>query len=977
MPQIDNSMDTSLNELDQIMRADSRVPQDILSAWNRRDFLKLMGASMALASLSCTRNRLPIESVLPYAKSPEDLVLGESQYFATTFPMPGFVQGILVESHEGRPTKIEGNPRHPASRGATHLLAQASILDLYSPFRLKTVVNRSGNGASLESKWDDFAKELSAKLKIGDSIALLTGTVISPTLRQQIEDLTRANPKIQWFSFDPVNLDNVYQGLKNETGSALESVFDFAKATRVLSIDHDFMLTEPGSIAHVGDYFSARRKRSNAHRLYVIEPSLSVTGTKADHRWAFSTKKISRVLSFIEEKLTASAPSHPVGSGGFENEFGALIKDLLAHKGESLICAGRGQSPEIHAQVYRLNKILGNIGRTVSYRAPLHESHAFQTASLENLCNKMREGAVSTLLMLGNNPAYTAPKDFEFQEAIKKVGTKIHLTQAENETSALCDWVLPESHYLETWGDAESNDGSISLIQPLIRPLYDSKSSLEVLDLLLISGANAYEAVRKTWSRRLGSANFEITWRKFLRDGSGSNPVKERVKISQVLGQTRQSAQRPPPASETSEELELLFRPDPTVWDGSGSENPWLQELPKPPTQIAWDNAVLMSPATAKKNQNLKNNEIVRLHTSEGVIEAPIFIVSGLPDQTMTLHLGYGRKISGPVAKDTGFNAYPIRSKKNFWSVPVSKIEKTGGKYEIACSQEHHEFGERDLLRTVRADRPLSVKPTPMPIEEDIGRGAGIDKTYQWAMSIDLESCIGCSACVVACQAENNIPVVGKQMMINGRAMHWIRIDRYIPELKDASTDSTARPQPVTCMHCEKAPCEVVCPVGATSHSQDGLNQMVYNRCVGTRYCSNNCPYKVRRFNFYSFSESFAGGHESYQMQRNPNVTVRSRGVMEKCTYCVQRIQAARIKTEKENRTIKDGDIRTACQQSCPSQAIVFGNLLDPESAIHKARETSRTYGLLTELGTRPRTTYLSDIVNPNTAVEIAESGAE
>jgi molybdopterin-containing oxidoreductase family iron-sulfur binding subunit len=930
-----------------------------------------MGASLALAGLGGCRNKMPEEAIFasPHARVSEGL--GEPRYYATTFPMPGFVQGLLVESHEGRPTKIEGNPLHPASLGATGLFAQASILDLYSPDRLKTPMAQNAAGVHEPRDWVELEK-LIAHLrtthheKKGEGLALLTGEIVSPTLMSQITTLLRLEPKLRWYVHEPVA----------NAKHAHASTFDFSRARRLLSIDCDFLGLERNAVANAAHYANARRERPGRLRLYMIEPSVSITGTKADHRFALSTGEIAEFLDRLAKTLvdaqgSASGPHSGPVSGPWSHEIRALARDLLENRGEAFVLVGFAMPEEIHARAANLNQLLNADPRF--WNSPATSlGHENQNArSLSDLRTDLLSGQIETLLILSGNPAYSAPVDLVMAQALTKAKLCVQLTPALNETSVLSHWVIPESHYLETWSDAEAADGTESLVQPLLSPPWASWSAHDFLNALLARGETGYASVRSFWQARLklDAKRFEAAWQEALENGLWPNQMTH---VKTPGPRLKPPPAKPPfPAIDRSG-LELNFRPDATVWDGRFSENAWLQELPKPPTQLTWDNALLISPDLAK-DQGLETSDVVRVKTTAGAITVAALIVPGLARESLTLSLGYGRVQAGRVGSYRGFDANLLRHSEEPWRAKVLSLEKTGRKFPLAVTQRHHDMGGRELILAMTAGEAMKPRSPELNPDRDIGTGsmiaeAGTDfpraltnLSEQWAMAIDTDACIGCSVCVIACQAENNIPVVGKNMVLLGREMHWIRIDRYV-KLAGSVNDLTA-PIPITCMHCETAPCEVVCPVAATNHSSDGLNQMTYNRCVGTRYCSNNCPYKVRRFNFFAFAMKEPA---SLAPQRNPDVTVRSRGVMEKCTYCVQRIERARIEAMKENRAIRDGEIQTACQQSCPTNAITFGNLRDPASPLHALRSSARTYGLLTELGTRPRTTYLAQIKNPH-----------
>ncbi|MGH9367060.1 MAG: 4Fe-4S dicluster domain-containing protein, partial [Thermoanaerobaculia bacterium] len=796
----------------------------------------------------------------------------------------------------------------------------------------------------------------------GAGLRFLTAATTSPTLSAQMAGILQAYPEAKWVAWEPAGRDNVYEGTLLAFGERLEPGYAFDQADVILSLEADFLGPGPAQPRYVRD-FASRRRADNANRLYAVEATPTLTGARADHRRPMAPRQIEAFARAVAAAVGA-APSGPAADPFAE----AVAKDLSGHRGAGLVVAGDGQPPAVHALAHAINERLGNAGRTVVYTEPVLANPGGQAAALSELAREMREGRVSTLAILGGNPVFTAPADLRFAEAMEKVPLRLRLGLHEDETSRLSHWHVAEAHPLEAWGDARACDGTATILQPLILPLYGGKSSHEFLAAFSDQPEKTgYDIVKDHWRARL-SGDFEAAWRKALHDG-----VVEGTAFPPKAVSVRALDSRPS-TPDSSAELTVLFRPDPTVWDGSYANNGWLQELPKPLTKLTWDNAALISPSTAE-TQGVANGDVVDLLLAGRRVTAPVWVMPGQAEGCVTLHFGYGRTRGGRVADGKGFDAYALRGSDGLWSREGLELRKTGGRYALATTQHHHSMEGRDLVRAVtaeqyRRDPGLVAKMGAHPpgpadtLYPKLPTGS-----YAWAMSIDLSACVGCNACVLACQAENNVPIVGKHEVSRGRAMHWIRIDRY---WAGGPENPETFHQPVTCMHCENAPCEVVCPVNATVHSAEGLNQMVYNRCVGTRYCSNNCPYKVRRFNFFLYSDFKS---ELAKMARNPEVTVRSRGVMEKCTYCVQRINRARITAEREGRAIRDGEIVTACQQACPAQAIVFGNIGHPESRVSRARAEKRHYGLLEELGTRPRTTYLASISNPNPALAAAARG--
>jgi MoCo/4Fe-4S cofactor protein with predicted Tat translocation signal len=996
-------------------------PRQAPSEWDdsvdRRDFLKLMGASLALAGLSGCE-RAPEQYIVPYVKQPDGMVLGKPQSYATAMPFGADAIGLLVESHEGRPTKIEGNPDHPSSLGATNAFAQASILNLYDPDRAQTVT-KAGE-IQTWSQFLDAAQVLAATLRStrGEGFRILTGIINSPTLAAQLESILTLYPLAKWHQWEPAVGDGPREGAKLAFGSYVNTVYRPENAEVILSLDSDFLANGPGNVRYMRMFYSRRkldqygeldRLGNEMSRLYVVEPTPSVTGSSADHRLPLRYAEIGQFARALAAKLGLG------GSGKLapatERWLDAVVKDLRKYPRRTLVVAGEHQPAEVHALVHAINGALGNVGTTLYYTDPVEAHPVNHLDSLGGLCADIEEDKVNTLLILGVNPVYTAPHDFAFASKLrfdekqkkKKVETVIHVSPHFDETSQYCDWHVAESHYLETWGDARAFDGTMSVVQPLIAPLYRTHSAHEVLAAFTDKpGLSAYDAVRDRLKAANPSADFEKFWRKTLNDGVVAGTAFAPINVSLKFN----PATLPPAKESSADELEFLFRPDPTTYDGRFANNGWLQELPKPVTKLTWDNAAMVSPKTAEKlnlthsipsrggehGQILSN--VIDIALSGSKVTAAAWILPGQAEGVVVLPLGYGRKKAGYTGTNKGFNAYAVRTSNTLWTSPApsSAIRKTGDDYPLACTQYHFNMEGRQILATstleeYRKNPNFANEHAEAPPKElSLYKGEG-EFPYtrdKWAMAIDLNSCNGCNACVIACQAENNIAVVGKDQVMRGREMHWIRIDRYYTNTESATSGkSTGDPseyqpaldnpetffQPVPCQQCENAPCEQVCPVGATVHSAEGLNDMVYNRCIGTRYCSNNCPYKVRRFNFLRFQDWET---PQFKLMRNPEVTVRSRGVMEKCTYCTQRINSARIEAEKKNQPIADGAIVTACEQACPAQAIVFGNANDPNSRVAKLRAQQRNYAILAELNSRPRTTYLAAVRNPNPELESA-----
>ena len=944
----------SLNELAEtdefaeIVRHEFPRQAQFLDELSRRDFLKVLGASLALAGLAACSPR-PAGKILPYSNAPEDIVPGKPIYFASAMPRDGYGLGVLVRSETGRPIKVDGNPRHPVTQGTSDLFMQASILDLYDPDRAQKITNQG-----VSKTWADFTNALASQE--GPNLRILTGTITSPSLADGIKAVLSKYPQAKWHQYSPLSLTRA--NLAQVFGEALNIQYRFEKASVILSLDSDFLIREPGSLRYSQDFSAGRKPDGPMNRLYVIESSLSLTGSNADHRLATRSADIESFARALANRLGVKVDA-PTGPFPGQNWIEPLAADLQTAGGASLVIAGESQPAAVHAIAHAINQALGAVGNTLIYTDPVEANPVDQLASLRDLVQDLNNGAVDTLLILEGNPAYTAPADLDFAGAIKEAKFSAYLGIYTDETAALTTWHVPATHYLEMWGDLRSYEGTTSIIQPLIEPLYGGKSSIEILAALLgQADATCYDLVRTYWQGQLTEGNFETIWKQALRDGFVPNTsLAPKSTLPQVIPSALAVVSQPPAPGE----LEVLFEPDPTVWDGQYSNNAWLQELPKPLTKLTWDNAVLVSPKTAQRLA-VSENDLVQIKVGGRSLEAPVYIQPGQADDSLAVSLGYGRKQGGKVLEGTGFNAYSIRTSSAPWFASGVEVGKSGKTYQLVTTRDHQSMEGRDLVR----EAPLAeYKQHPNFAQDSTGLQPSLYDPvaypgHAWGMSINLGSCIGCNACVLACQAENNIPTVGKDQVNRSREMHWLRIDRYFQGSLDAPSVAF---EPVPCMHCEQAPCEPVCPVEATTHSAEGINEMTYNRCVGTRYCSNNCPYKVRRFNFLKYEDDTT---PSLKAMRNPDVSVRMRGVMEKCTYCVQRINSARIQSEVTGKPIQDGDVRTACQQACPTHAIVFGDLNDTSSQVRKLKETPLNYALLGELGTKPRTTYLARVTNPN-----------
>ncbi len=941
------------------------VPQEHLG---RRRFLQLLGSAIAVPSLAaCTRQ--PKEEIVPYVKQPEQLVPGRPLFYASAVPFGGVGRAVLVEQHMGRPTKVEGNPDHPASRGGTDTFAQAEILQLYDPDRSQTI-RKDGEISSFgELAGAMQAAVLACRAKRGAGLHIVSGETTSPTLIAQIEELLAAMPEARWYVHEPVGNEAEQVATAASFGAIVEARYRFERADVVLSLDADYLGLE-GNPAYVRDWADKRTagtRGGTMNRCYAVQSAPQLTSASADHRAIVRAGEVEHVARLVVAKLLdklgkgdkAIAEGAKLPAGASDAFVEAVAADL-AHAGKNgLVVPGKFQPAIVHRLAHAANHALGAVDNTVWYGAPVRASARSAARTRAELVRALEAGQVDLLVVLGANPAYDAAG---FAQAVFKAKLRIHHGLYFDETAALCHWHVPAAHPFESWSDVVSHDGTTSIVQPLIEPLYQSKSPHEVVAALGDKpDRTSLQIVRAHHAAALGDEP-DLAWRRVLHDGffrSGPEPVKTALQGAAW-----------PAAAAIEGDLDLLFRPDPGVYDGRYANNAWLQEMPKPLTQLTWDNAAFVSPATAKA-LGLENGDLVEIHRAGGSLVIAAWIVPGYPERSVTVNLGYGRTRGGKVLKGSGFNGYALRAADDEWHVSGVTLKKTGAKYDLATAQPHGSMEGRDLAKSAtlaayREEPHRFGEHEDKPAETNLYPRKKYDG-YAWGMTIDLTSCIGCSACLVACQAENNVPVVGKAEVMMGREMHWIRIDRYF-EGSDAEPDT--RFQPVPCMHCENAPCEAVCPVQATVHHDEGLNDMVYNRCIGTKDCSANCAYKVRRFNFFGYGvEAIAPldpAAASMRMLHNPDVTVRSYGVMEKCSYCVQRINYARVDAKMHQRSIRDGDVMTACQAACPARAITFGNINDPKSQVARRKAEPRNYVLLQELNTLPRTSYLARLTNPN-----------
>ena len=957
---------------------------------SRRNFLSLIAASVALAGLEGCKK--PVQKIIPYVEAEIGTIPGIPKYYASTIPWKNNALGVVIENHDERPVKVEGNEKHPSTLGKSNAFSQASTIEMYDPDRARGV---KYNGKKVDwSEYLKFAKDINKG--DGKGLAVLMQESSSPTIKSIQNDFKTKFPSASWVSYESVNNENLYKGIEKAFSKKLQPIYRLENAQIIVSLGSDFLGVDDNNIYNTRKFAQNRDivdENSTMNRLYVAESSITSTGSSADHRLNIPQHEMESILaelSYELKKLGLSVDANKVKSSN-NLWIKAAAEDLMSNRGDSIILGGSQLSPEFHQLIALLNN---QLNAPVDYY-PLSLSQVSSLADFKSLCDDIKNNKIKNLIILGANPVYDSPADFNFGDLLKNVPNSVHLTNILDETSKLCSWNIAMTHYFECWGDAMSYDGFVSIVQPQIMPLFDSKSAIQVLTPLVYSKElSSYDTVKNVWkSDIVKSGNFEREWEKVLHDGLYKNTI---IKKEQVRPSSKTStAQLNNFIKLDDNKFEIVFNASSSVYDGRFANNGWLQEIPKPVTSLTWDNAALISIKVAKK-LNIKNGQMIEIKINNKSIKLPAWITPGQNQKSISLELGYGREFEGRLGNGVGFNVYPLRMSSNpsySLNASISVLDET---YPLACTQDHHGLEEDQYAapgfdklsnNEVQSRIPELVKQSTLDyykdnpdwvqkkVEEhkpDKKRSWADHSMYnpepeydyskgpQWGMSIDLTSCTSCNACSIACQSENNIPVVGKQQVMNGREMHWIRIDNYFAGDPDNPEMST---QSVACVHCELAPCETVCPVAATTHSSDGVNQMTYNRCLGTRYCANNCPYKVRKFNFYNYTRDLP---EVVQMAMNPDVSIRFRGVMEKCTYCYQRVSAARISAENENREIQDGDFQVACQQSCPADAIKFGDINDPNSAVSKAKRRNRDYALLAHLGTAPRTTYLAKIRNQN-----------
>ena len=995
---------------------------------SRRHFVKIMSASFLLAGLGLTGCRRPEEKIYPFSKMPANYTHGVPEFYATAMPVRGSAQALLAKSTDGRPIKIEGNPQYPDGGGTDHF-AQASILNLYDPDRATRFV-RSGNEVAREEALD-FLLELSKEsgANSGEGLCFLMERSSSPSRDRVQKLISERLPKARWFVYEPVDFDIHRNAATMAFGKPVAPVFQFDKAKVILSLDCDFIGSEENAHQFIRDFARGRRIQSpddSMNRLYVVEALMTLTGANADHRLRVPADAVSQIIAALALEILPR-------EGGFASTLPASVnpkwisecaKDLLAHKGESLVVAGHRQPLAVHVLAHAINEALGNLGRTVLLR----DAPAGGEETIVELAEALTSGGVKTLVILGGNPAYNAPANLNWAATQRKAKTVVRLGYYEDETadSQICDWHLPSAHYLESWGDARTADGTLVSIQPLIEPLFGGMTELEVLARIGGFEKNSpYEIVRETFRALVSDGDSEERWKRFLNDGFLAGSVLSPVEASLNADAAKQAFGNATLRGELSKDrLEIIFHRDSRVDDGRYNNNGWLQELPDPITKLTWENVATLSPKTAREfGVPLENPAggkifvpIAKIEFDGRSIEAPIWVQPGQADYTIGLALGYGRARTGRVGKNSGYNAYGLQTSTHPHFAVGASLTLTGQKHQIATTQSHWAMEGRPIVREANLEHfkeqpdfarhmeaeanpsePASIYPHPYT------KNPQTKGMYQWGMTVDLNTCVGCSACVIACQSENNSPIVGKDQVARGREMHWMRLTRYYsvrPDDRDLG-EPQVTVQPMFCQHCENAPCESVCPVNATIHDEDGLNLMVYNRCVGTRYCSNNCPYKVRRFNFFDYNQrpldrlyegplAPKGMPDLVQMAKNPDVTVRMRGVMEKCTYCIQRIEQAKIAQkikarDSDNVRVPDGTITPACAQACPAEALVFGDISDPNSRVSRLKEQTRNYEVLGLLNVKPHTTYLARVRNPNPLMpdysqqplSVAETGKE
>lgn len=1000
-----NSYWKSLNELAQNEEykkfAEREFPEDaseLTDQVSRRSFLRVMGASIALAGFASCRR--PVQKIIPFSEMPENMVIGNPHYYATANPFQDSLNGLLIKNNEGRPSKVEGNESHPASGGKTSIYDQAGILNMYDPDRSRHI-RHNGEQASREDFITFAADHFSDRSR---RVAFISESNSSPTLQRLKQQVENEFSNASWITYEAFGEESLLDGAEIAFGQRLRTVNHFDRANVVLSLDSDFMSPygHKNSVENARRLTGGRRVRSTSDsmsRVYSVESTFTNTGSYADHRLRLKASEIPAFTFALAAHLSQSVSGLEAFSS-VNNDFtshdwiATLGDELLSNRGTSIVTAGDQHDPAVHAAVAAINTALENSGSTVTYHEVPHIEANNQWEALRSLSNELQNGGVDTVVLIGTNPVFTAPADLDFGNALQQAGTVIHLSDYIDETSGLAEWHVNRAHFLEAWSDGFSFTGTRSVIQPQIQPLFNGWSEHEFLNVILEGEwTDGYDLVRETWSEYYDTG-FENRWREILHDGVDTGDHFAAVDVNIADGFSSRINEYLNTSSRV-DGIEIVIKPDAKLFDGRFANNGWLQELPEPMTKITWDNVALMSPATARQlgiraERSIKDKDtpVVRIEAAGETIEIPAWVQPGHADDSITLTVGYGRTGIGRVADGVGVNTYPLRNTGAAY-YQSADVTVTGRRYEIACVQDHNSIEGRDMIREATLNeyhnnpdfasfesihgyqvpglKEAREKEEEHPITLFNARDYP-DHEPQWGMAIDLNACFGCGVCTIACQAENNIPVVGKREVGRRRMMHWIRTDRYYEGDED---NPKVMHQPVPCMHCELAPCEQVCPVAATVHSDDGMNQMTYNRCIGTRYCANNCPFKVRRFNFFNYSKEYlttGDDPEIIQMAMNPEVTVRFRGVMEKCTYCVQRVSRAKSEERIRSGSKKpvDGAVQTACQQACPANAIYFGDLTDQDSEVSRAKMNERNYVMLEEMNVRPRTSYMAKLRNRN-----------
>ncbi|MBL4886429.1 MAG: TAT-variant-translocated molybdopterin oxidoreductase [Planctomycetaceae bacterium] len=1009
--------------------AASLVPDGV----SRRRWLQVMGASLTLAGV--TGCHWEDENVGTYANRPANRIPGVPVKYATLLERSGVAIGVLATSYDGRPIKVDNNPDHPQGFSGTDAFTQASVLQLYDPDRIarnpadgileqlydpnqNAVLRKRTKGKTSAQDWQQFEKFAASWLKAvsangGQGVRVLCGASSSPSLHRMKAELAKKLPKSKWVEFEPISRDRELLGTELATGNRVRVRYHLDQAKVIVGLDSDLFDYHPEAMRHVKQWSNSRvPELGDMNRTYAVESCYTRLGQNADHRIPIASSRISAFLTELADKvqsaLAGSLPSEGEAKGDTARQIlDAMVDDLVKNQGSSLLVAGPSQPPEVHALCLQLNSLLGNLGKTVTAVSAPDTDRQTHAQAIQSLADEITAGTVETLIVLGGNPVYNTPSDINFEELMSKVPTTIRLGQYDDETSLASQWYVPETHDFEAWGDGRSWDGSLGIRQPLLSPLHKGVSDIELLAILLQQDErNGQQIVRKTTGILVKGLTNNV-WQQAIHDGffpkTALLTIKNLAITEDLSAKLAPWAEQVKSAKSDKSSLEVVYSLDDCVHDGRFANNAWLQELPASLTKLTWDNVATISPNTASQ-LNVKDGDQIQISQSSGTasLTVPVVQIPGQADGCLGITVGYGRTAAGHVGgslvddiEPVGTSAYQLITATSAGYDTAVKVVSLGKKQLLATTQDHwaidvagmQEIGKR-VGSLVREGTAKEFKSTPdfaenrvhHPELESLWTEHEWSDEYQWGMGIDLARCVGCSACLTSCQSENNIPVVGRDQVSKNREMHWLRIDRYfVTSLKSEDSKTTeidpinmgVSTQPVTCMHCENAPCEQVCPVAATMHSSEGLNEMVYNRCIGTRYCGNNCPYKVRRFNYFSNAKPLMKEEkELVQLVLNPEVTVRSRGVMEKCTYCVQRIQNGKITAKNERRMLADGEVKTACQEACPTDAISFGNLQDKQSQVSKDHANARSYAMLGELNVKPRTQYMARIRNPHPWLE-------